>query len=252
MVERFEPNLAARLVLGRREGFPTRNIFPVSSTVTFVRRDGTIWRWELSLSSFERVHGMSRVVKLVPDKLRTAAAINAENLKDPKDDGSFLVDLVVNLVKFYVGQSEKKKDGETRDLEERNSKRACGEEPTAAEFQMGHYVPSEEEGQVGLDFEGTLLTLWLGLSQFRGYLKKRVGSATLRAADRELVDFSADLLACCHAYMDFLHPVWIEVQRSGNQPAEETAEALRFKATSKIEGCPSRLKLEDCDDNAGF
>ncbi len=56
------------------------------------------------LKSFEAVHGLSRVVRLIPDKLATAIEINKENLDDPKDDGSFLVDLVTKLLKYYQGQ----------------------------------------------------------------------------------------------------------------------------------------------------
>jgi hypothetical protein len=59
------------------------------------------WMWFLNLESFEAVHGMSRIVKLIPDKLATAIAINREELTDPEDDGSFLVNLVTKLMIFY-------------------------------------------------------------------------------------------------------------------------------------------------------
>ena len=55
----------------------------------------------LNLESFEAIHGMSRIVKLIPDKLATAIAINREELSDPEDDGSFLVNLVTKLMIFY-------------------------------------------------------------------------------------------------------------------------------------------------------
>ncbi len=51
---------------------------------------------------------MSRIVKLIPDKLATAIAINKENLKDPKDDGSFLIDLLLKLLEFYQAQLQVK------------------------------------------------------------------------------------------------------------------------------------------------
>jgi hypothetical protein len=44
--------------------------------------------WFLDLSSFEAVHGMSRVLMLIPDKLATALVINDEHIQD---DGSFLI-----------------------------------------------------------------------------------------------------------------------------------------------------------------
>jgi hypothetical protein len=52
---------------------------------------------------------MSRVVRLIPDKLSTAIAINRENLPDSADDGSFLIDLVLKLVNFYLEQAKKTK-----------------------------------------------------------------------------------------------------------------------------------------------
>jgi hypothetical protein len=58
------------------------------------------WKLSLNLESHEVMHGLSRVVLLLPDKIATAIAINKEDLPDP-DDGTFLIQIVVNLVKFY-------------------------------------------------------------------------------------------------------------------------------------------------------
>jgi len=58
------------------------------------------WKLSLNLESYEVMHGLSRVVLLLPDKIATAIAINKEDLPDP-DDGTFLIQIVVNLVKFY-------------------------------------------------------------------------------------------------------------------------------------------------------
>ena len=66
--------------------------------------DESTWIWILDLKSFEPVHGLSRIVKLIPDKLWTAIEINKEKLQDPKDDGSFLIDLLIELLLFYQQQ----------------------------------------------------------------------------------------------------------------------------------------------------
>lgn len=63
--------------------------------------------WILNLISFEVVHGMSRVLMLLPDKLATALAINKENLPDP-DDGGFLIDLVLQLLEHYIKIAEER------------------------------------------------------------------------------------------------------------------------------------------------
>ena len=74
----------------------------ISSAISFCPNpEAKSWMWFLNLESFEAVHGMSRIVKLIPDKLATAIAINREELSDPEDDGSFLVNLVTKLMIFY-------------------------------------------------------------------------------------------------------------------------------------------------------
>lgn len=59
------------------------------------------WKLDLNLESFEVMHGLSRVVLLLADKIATAIEINKEDFPDPNDDGGFLIQLVINLVKFY-------------------------------------------------------------------------------------------------------------------------------------------------------
>ena len=49
------------------------------------------WKLELKNGSFELMHGLSRVVQLVPNKLATAIAINREEIADEddtEDDGA--------------------------------------------------------------------------------------------------------------------------------------------------------------------
>ncbi len=64
---------------------------------------------------------MSRVVKLIPDKLATATAINLENLPNPEDNGTFLVDLVTQLLEFFeklvVGQESRRENDSLLDGE---------------------------------------------------------------------------------------------------------------------------------------
>ncbi len=57
--------------------------------------------WNVNLDSFEVIDGLSRIVKLIPEKLSTAIEISQENLPNPQDDGSFLIVLVIDLLKFY-------------------------------------------------------------------------------------------------------------------------------------------------------
>lgn len=53
---------------------------------------------------------MSRVAKLMPDKVATALAINQEKSLSQSEDGSFLIDLVIKLASVYRGQAKHLKD----------------------------------------------------------------------------------------------------------------------------------------------
>ena len=62
-----------------------------------------IWHFRhLDLYSFELLHGLHCISGIVPDKLKTAIEINQENLKSYKDDGSFLIHLVEDLLDQFI------------------------------------------------------------------------------------------------------------------------------------------------------
>ena len=59
----------------------------------------------MSLANFEAVHGMSRVVRLLPDKIATARTIAAEF---KPEDSLFLIELVLKLTKLFEVQAREK------------------------------------------------------------------------------------------------------------------------------------------------
>jgi hypothetical protein len=248
MEEPFQPKLVASLKFGRVDNYLGK-IHPVSASITFVRKNKTVLRWEVSLSLFECVFGLSRLAKLVPDKLRTAASINAENLEDPEDDGSFMVDLIVNLLKFYLDKAVSGRDWEAANLRNRKNRVVCDE--TEVKLEIGPFDLSDEEEDCAtrLDFEQTLLTLWRGLLQFRTLLQQRAGKEKLGDSENELFDLATDLLVCCYAYLDFVHPYWREVQKSGEEWQDnEEMETLRSNVVSKIKACKKEMLL--CREDA--
>lgn len=54
--------------------------------------------WRLTNKHYECVHGLFRVLLMLPDKLATALRIRELELPDPEDDGQFLIRLVLNLL----------------------------------------------------------------------------------------------------------------------------------------------------------
>lgn len=178
------------------------------------------WTWTATLKSFEVIHGLSRVMRLVPDKLATALAINMENLPDP-DDGSFLIKLVEDLLKVYVDRNRLSQEVEadsSGNLETLVVQ--LGGEPVAADF----------AGEENLT---TLLDTYSGkLHSFNELLRDR-SFEQFRSEGDLLVRLSDDVLLVCHAYLDLAHLVWIETNKSGafNQ---EDIEAKKAELVGKL------------------
>ena len=64
------------------------------------------WRWKVNLQMFEALHGMSRVVRLIPDKLVTVQEIC--KLHEPTES-LFLIELILDLDKRYALMASEKK-----------------------------------------------------------------------------------------------------------------------------------------------
>jgi len=66
-------------------------------------RNGVLYfDWnKLELSNFEIIHAFMRILALIPDKVATAMVINDEHHE--QDSGSFLIQLVIDLLKQYSG-----------------------------------------------------------------------------------------------------------------------------------------------------
>lgn len=95
---------------------------PQWAKVIYRQRSKAIqWLWKLSLKNYEAVYGMSRVALLVPDKVATALEINQDkSLSGSEEDGSFLIQLVVQLANKYLEQA-KQFQGQEENSEEENT-----------------------------------------------------------------------------------------------------------------------------------
>ena len=73
------------------------------ANLKFKTSTNQLWIFKnLDLQSMEVMHGLHCIANIVPDKLDTAIAINRENLNSCKDDGSFLITLIQNLIADYT------------------------------------------------------------------------------------------------------------------------------------------------------
>ena len=162
--------------------------------------------WILTQRSFEVVHGLSRVVRLVPDKLATALVINRENLPDP-DDGGFLIKLVDDIVHVFIDRHR---------LVGLEDPEISGNVEVKVVSLGQPWITDHEsaDGGNGQDLSNLLSAISGKLQQLQQLLKERK-QEEFRQESQQFVELCDDVLIASHVYLDLIHPVWIEVQRSG-------------------------------------
>jgi hypothetical protein len=150
--------------------------------------NGDLWICLVDLKCFESIHGVFRIVKLIPDKLATAIAINKEHLSDPKDDGSFLVELVLKLLPFYQEQVQNNCCGQKSEIE----------------------VSRQEETMKKNNFLDILNQLSNELKSFNELLKTRENDVIKKQAEK-ILKLADNLQIFCQVYLEVVHPTLIQV-----------------------------------------
>jgi hypothetical protein len=69
---------------------------------------------------------------------------------------------------------------------------------------------------------------------FREFLARRPGPERVLSWAEATVEMAAEILACCQAYLYFVHPVWQELEETGGM-TRARHEELAFAATRKVE-----------------
>ena len=172
--------------------------------MTFISSSNQICNFSyLDLYSFEVMHGMSRVCKMLPEKLETAIAINQEFLKDEKDDGSFFIDLVDNLISFFSN----KLDTDTLTLRNLN----YVEEPILT-YQVTSNTSPEKQSDIS--FQLVLSQLSNILATFKTILPSR-NIDLLNYLANFITEYCNDFLACFNQYEKDIHPRLLNARRRG-------------------------------------
>jgi len=166
------------------------------------RREFEHWKLSLDLKSFEVMHGISRIVKLLPDKMATAMAIQNARLPGD-DDGHFLIDLMIELVQFYRGILPAIFPTDYSILND------CDVEERY--YSMGCRQPFVEP-YITKDLSTVLRELQTQLETIKSALISRNSTKALSAMDKLTYDID-DLLVLSYFYMDFVHPVFLAHQR---------------------------------------
>ncbi len=141
---------------------------------------------------------------MIPDKLKVAIEINQEKLEDAKDDGSFFIDLILDLVKFYSDQIKNNLDP----------------------------FSNQKESQSKKNLIDTLDSLSSHLTSFKTKLQKR-NLTKLKTAALAILKLADDLQIFCQIYLDFVHPVLIMKESDNSEKIEELKEKLETKLRDK-------------------
>ena len=235
---------------------------PVSAEICFLRSGATgqRWRWTLSDRSFETVDLLSRVARMTADKLLTASRLNlSAYLRDPGDKGGLLIRELEDLLLQPGGSGPRLRELRVLEASELTLRRQRaglpepsppteGEErhddglrgENCLEFSTGAYgfLTSEHSP---VEISGPERSLdqvvdWFAsrLAGFREFAARRPGPARVFAWAEATVETAAEILACCQAYLHFVHPVWRELEETGGM-TRARHEELAFAATRKVE-----------------
>jgi len=191
------------------------------------------WKWELHLSDYEVVHGLSRVVRLIPDKAYVARSINIDERVN--DDGSFIVELVEKLARdFSCIHREKMATAEDLDA------------PEDLQTFKVEYGPHEEGS---IDTRECDVNLAMALEEYVRSIFNMKNCLILNQRDdfdqvtAETLKMSDDLLLASQIFLDLIHPVWIMVRRS-QEVDNVTIESIMDACESKLIDYEGRISKE--------
>ena len=169
-----------------------------------------------------------------PDKLTTALAINKEDLPDP-DDGGFLVQLVVDLVVFYKNQLLR--PANLIQEEEGDENLVSRVEELGEETQQAFKIP-----EVSIELYEVLCELLTKLGSIQDNLKERDADG-IKLDVSQILQIADDLLELLTAYMDFTHPVFLDIERHGIFD-EGKIDKLKSKLGDKLVKKRGKLKQD--------
>ena len=191
------------------------------------------WRWHLSLANFEAVHGMSRVVRLLPDKIATAQTIAAEF---KPEDSLFLIELVIKLTKLFEVQAREKQ------LPLENNSRETLIIPVA-----GHEV-SEVDSENGLSFYHCVKIF---REELEGLIEDIKAEEPLVERVQRILDLADGIQASANVFLNYIHPCIINCARQLNPNSQRhdcfqllNNELTETVQTQIIEKCSGLLKAE--------
>jgi hypothetical protein len=162
------------------------------------------WKWRVGPENFEELHGMSRVVRLLPEKISTTGAILDEGCVE---ECEFLLKLVEDLTTVFVARyySRAEKDV-TPELDQWSYK------ITSENYDKARLFPEVTPATPSL--ESTLQDFGESLTRCKREAKKASLEAFWTEA-RHLVAKSQAIGEACAVFLEVAHPAMINLGKSG-------------------------------------
>ena len=180
-----------------------------------------IWSYA-STRYFEPVHGFSRILRLLPEKLATFLELQATDLGN--DDRTFLIDLLLRLLSVYrdqVATLDERHPGPPLDLYLPQSEWTRQVVPFPDVYPNGLDTDVWNiSGRLGrqlsflqsIEFVAIKLA---GIKRVQNFIYVRRQRWTwCKNECRKLVRLADCMLNACHAFLDFVHPVWVDTDRT--------------------------------------
>ena len=200
-----------------------------------------LFKWEVNEARFEEIHGLSRVVRLIPDKIITALDIAKEKI--PDHDGSFLLNLLIDLCKHYEQVTSKHDDLVLLDRFERMvvkdnylilSDSLPSSDPTLT-LRIG-------EGEISKGQGYTIYDVVVGMISRLEFLCSCIADQRYdeyEVASLRFLSFVDEVREFCIIYLDIVHPTLIRSRRALYE--ESTAFAILEKAKTTLQTHAGRL-----------
>ena len=187
-------------------------------------------QWTVSERHFEEIHGLSRVVLVIPDKVVTTFAVIQDLYPQRSDNEGFLIGLVLDLCKRYIDIAT------ARPVEQPFHPDGNGHVEYLFEFGAAAAADSSDVA-VGnehpLGFHATLCALRDELAALQPLAVPNGQDDYFVAAD-DLVKFCDEIREACLVYLEFAHPVLIRSRREGAADLGEDTVEQRFAAIGNL------------------
>jgi len=179
--------------------------------------------WCLDLTFFEPLHGLSRLLRLIPDKLATALQIKRVARSNDGEDTDFLFNLLIDLFDRYINITTKKykifqySEPESPDVDRHMIVLSY----QTSDYYISDLIPITYNEDTEFPDEAiqvkNFLTLQIDLKDQLIELKevlKTETSGIYKSKSRRLLQHCDNILRQLHIFLNFTHPVMVDINRN--------------------------------------